>query len=304
MTKTIFLCVMLHVLAIAAQSSTSSTQPSITSPPEGLETSDPGVVSPNYALRGWEGCSPDQIAAIKEGFSDMITMVMGNDNKYRYPKIDWNSAAAQDYWGPAERNHLFREHITENLDRLASVTYNYWLNPFAQTMHARCDDPESECPCNLGTKNAYNIGHKSEINFCPGYFDQLTLGHALKAPTTSVWAHELMHVGDIGHPFMPTSSGIIDQLVVNWPGFDGFAAYSHLAKWVAQDPTGVYSNAVENADNYAMFVTLNYVQKQLGFYPSEPQVSVYPSGVNGLFVYGEASGNETDFDIEDICRSG
>lgn len=63
-----------------------------------------------------------------------------------------------------------------------------------------------------------------------------------------------MHVGDIGHPFMPTSSGIIDQLVVNWPGYDGFAAYRHLAKWVAQDPTGVYSNAVENADNYASMI--------------------------------------------------
>lgn len=76
-----------------------------------LETSSPGVISPNYVLTGFEECTPDQITWIKDGFSDMITMLMA-DTFGNYPEVDWNSAAAQDFWGPYERNNGYRDDIT------------------------------------------------------------------------------------------------------------------------------------------------------------------------------------------------
>lgn len=76
-----------------------------------LETSEPGVISPNYALRGFKGCSDAQEATIKSAFADMIKMLM-SDEAGRYPKVDWNSASAQDFWGSYEFNADVRDHIT------------------------------------------------------------------------------------------------------------------------------------------------------------------------------------------------
>lgn len=95
MTVISLMLMVLHSVHVLSQSSSSSPSSTMTSEPEGIETSSEGVVSPNYALRGFEGCLPDQVAAIKNGYSDMITMV--NNDMYNYPKVDWNSGAAQDY---------------------------------------------------------------------------------------------------------------------------------------------------------------------------------------------------------------
>jgi hypothetical protein len=73
-----------------------------------------------------------------------------------------------------------------NLDRLAAVTYDFWLNPFARTIHVRCDDPEDycsppECALDGSVVSAYTIDHKPHINFCGGYFRQKSLADAMMA---------------------------------------------------------------------------------------------------------------------------
>ena len=75
----------------------------------------------------------------------------------------------------------------DNLDRLAAVTYDWRINPFASSLHVRCDDKgdskESckslECEQTGSTVLAYTIKHEPHINFCPGYFTQRTLTEAL-----------------------------------------------------------------------------------------------------------------------------
>lgn len=64
--------------------------------------------------------------------------------------------------------------------------------------------------------------------------------------------HELMHVKEIGKPWIETRDGIIDQPVSDWPGREGEQAYGPtFTKWLAQDLWGIYDEVVENADNYA-----------------------------------------------------
>jgi hypothetical protein len=62
-----------------------------------------------------------------------------------------------------------------------------------------------------------------------------------------------MHVKAIGHLVDSSSpDGIDDHLVKNWAKYNGAKAYGPLfTKWIAQDPSGNYREAVENADNYA-----------------------------------------------------
>ena len=71
---------------------------------------------------------------------------------------------------------------TANLDRAAEVSYQYWLNPFAPRLHVRCDDPEELCPCvpGEGVTVAYTIDNQPDINFCPRYFQKLSLDAALR----------------------------------------------------------------------------------------------------------------------------
>lgn len=62
-----------------------------------------------------------------------------------------------------------------------------------------------------------------------------------------------MHVAAIGHVADGAPrSGIDDHLVEHWAARAGMKAYGPLnTKWIAQDPSGSYWQAAENADNYA-----------------------------------------------------
>jgi hypothetical protein len=62
-----------------------------------------------------------------------------------------------------------------------------------------------------------------------------------------------MHVKAIGHVVDSSSDkGIDDQFVKNWPDREGMRAYGpEHTKWLAQDPSGNFQEAVENADSYA-----------------------------------------------------
>ncbi|KAF2718586.1 hypothetical protein K431DRAFT_252913, partial [Polychaeton citri CBS 116435] len=213
-----FLVATAFFTAYAASQSTSvsstNTTASSTVDPSTLTTSAPGVISPLYALTGYDKCSAGQITAIQNGFSDMIHMLMGDQILGTYPAFDWNSAVAQEFWGSYERNNGFRSEIVDNLNRAASTSYQWWLNPFASRLHVRCDDPLNKCPCvgpSPGTVLAYVIGGNAEINFCPGYFSLPDLATVLVHQPNDLWefvdafmnkatcwAHELMHIRAIG----------------------------------------------------------------------------------------------------------
>ena len=199
--RTLLLVALCSFNALAQSSSLAAAEaPTETTAPD---IRKPGDVNASYRLRGYEGCSAYQIDEIKGGLSDMVHMIDPTP-RGRYKDFDWNSALAQDFWGPAERNRLYRAQIkgnarremlrrfvpfvdleAGNLDRLAGVTYNWWLNPFVRSIHVRCDDPNSFClPDKCAAEGAlvlaYTINHKPHINFCPGYFTRKTLTEAMQ----------------------------------------------------------------------------------------------------------------------------
>jgi len=92
-----------------------------------------------------------------------------------------------------------------------------------------------------------------------------------------VWAHELMHINEIGFPASPYP-GITDVIVRGWPELPANTpAYGSLfTKWLAQAEGGQGSDPVDNAENYALFMLANYVQREKGFYPHKYQVPLDP----------------------------
>jgi hypothetical protein len=110
----------LYVGPALAQSSTLTESPASTNVPD---TSKLGDVNADYKLWGYDGCSSAQINAIRSGFADMVIMVMGEGTiSTKYPTIDWNSAVAQDFWGPADRNRLYRQQIKGEAKRVCCRT--------------------------------------------------------------------------------------------------------------------------------------------------------------------------------------
>lgn len=98
--------------AAAAEAPTETKTPNISKPDD---------VNANYRLNGYEGCSAYQIDQIKDGYSSMILTVDGTRGVFPgYKPFDWNSAVAQDFWGPAERNRLYRAQIKGRAQRKCS----------------------------------------------------------------------------------------------------------------------------------------------------------------------------------------
>nr|POF17946.1 hypothetical protein CFP56_13357 [Quercus suber] len=230
-------------LVFAGSSSSASSTLAPTTTVIALETGSPGVISPNYALTGFDECTTDQITAIKNGFTDMITLLMADDYGH-YPTVDWNGAAAQDFFGPWEKNNGFREDLVANFNRAAAVTYQWWLNPFATRLHARCDDPDNLCECTggPGETEAYTRHHEPDINFCPGYFRRPPLPNAIASPEEGQWEY-VYAFHNQGWPGIPYKAGAPSG---NTPAYG-----DEYTKWAAQNPGGLIIDATDNADNYA-----------------------------------------------------
>lgn len=133
-----------------------------------------------------------------------------------------------------------------------------------------------------------------------------------------------MHIGEIGHDVFSTEKGgVEDKLLRNWRRNDGQKVYGpKFTKWHAQDPSGLYSEVVENADNYACksllyymkimvallttlcifadFVTMNFMQKNLGYYISDPQIQISPQDYEDLATENVTTESRNDGD--DRCR--
>ena len=72
-----------------------------------------GIVSPQYKLKGFDKCTEQgfDIQHIKDGFTEMIEMILNNPYNTDYPEVRWVSAAAIDFFGPAEKSTDWRDHI-------------------------------------------------------------------------------------------------------------------------------------------------------------------------------------------------
>lgn len=104
-------------VTVLAQLSTTTDPSTPTIIPVKPETNSSGDVDAQYRLE-FDKCTDDQVAQIKSGFADAITMIMGRNTWTiwpTYPTVDWNSGVAQDFWGPAERNLQYRELIQGKL---------------------------------------------------------------------------------------------------------------------------------------------------------------------------------------------
>lgn len=86
-----------------------------------------------------------------------------------------------------------------------------------------------------------------------------------------------MHIGEIGFPASPYP-GIEDVIVQGWPELPANtrAHRTLLTKWLAQAEGGQGSDPVDDAENYALFMLADYVQKEKGFYPHKYQVPLDP----------------------------
>ncbi|KAF2718587.1 hypothetical protein K431DRAFT_127981 [Polychaeton citri CBS 116435] len=100
-----------------------------------------------------------------------------------------------------------------------------------------------------------------------------------------------MHIRAIGHPASPLDPGVIDQPVKDWPGItydpnvpaNNRGSYgSSFTKWAAQSNHGLITDAIDNAENYALFATAYYIQKNLGYYPHLRQVAISPTDSNDI----------------------
>jgi len=88
------------------------------------------------------------------------------------------------------RQYAEYEPSLDNLNRAARVTYDWWIDPFAKRLHARCDDPLNQCICTQqGDVDAYVVEHGPEINFCPPFFGKPELGWALQNPIGGNWEY-------------------------------------------------------------------------------------------------------------------
>lgn len=126
--------------------------------PDQIILSVAGNVTAQVILHSWEGCevrdpcdvdyTKQQI--VKYGFEEMQRMIPDNwDNppdpngfpEHRYT-IDWNSAAAIEFWSSKRKTDSYRHLVQENLDSLAGQQSSSW---FDWKLHVRCDDPIREC---------------------------------------------------------------------------------------------------------------------------------------------------------------
>jgi hypothetical protein len=137
------------------------------------------------------GCSETWERNIKEAYDDFKTL---SHTDGVFQNIDWNSAAALEYLGPAAFNKHQQKQIQAVFANAATVYPGSFFNPFRWYIRVRCDDPFKRCardngddPCNPPensprskprTKlNAY-VRNKDPtddrypmINFCKTFFD-------------------------------------------------------------------------------------------------------------------------------------
>lgn len=156
------------------------------------------ITSARWLMIMTSGCSGTWKANIKEAYDDFKTL---SNTEGVSSNIDWNSAAALEYLGPAGFNKKQQRQIQAVFANAATVYPGTFFNPFPWYIRARCDDPRKKCandagndPCNPPqnpppkkpnpTLNAYSNNKDPTdprhpmINFCELFFKKRSLRNA------------------------------------------------------------------------------------------------------------------------------
>ncbi|KAF2733320.1 hypothetical protein EJ04DRAFT_513303 [Polyplosphaeria fusca] len=262
--------------------------------PNGYNIRNNGTVGPLIRLTGWEGCDVkdpcnpdlDKKAAIKKGFEDMQTMIPAwedvpdpSDPPENSYDVNWEDAAAVEFFGSFQRTGEHRSNVQTNLNMLAQQENNI----IGWSLHVRCDDPSHECG---GIYDQAYTSHRAEtydhINFCDGYFRLRNLAEALdfgSQPTyrdniiayqskAMTWAHELLHVSWLGKVSVLDQPYIKDELYSSNPKFQAYKAID--TKWLAFSDIPPGYGPANNPNTYAYFTMAKYVMKKKDYYPSSP----------------------------------
>ena len=123
-TRLLVVLSLLHAFVPVALSQTVTGDPSAaTDPPAYPSTSDPSTA--NYLgtrLFGYTGCASDERTAINNAYYDMSTIA---ETAGVYSNIDWNAAAALEFFGPSIGSNAVtaerQQQIQSKLKRLCST---------------------------------------------------------------------------------------------------------------------------------------------------------------------------------------
>lgn len=267
------------------------------SPPD-----DGNVTADAIRLVEFNGCSAQEKADIYSGWAQ-AQKIMKVD-ALKNGKVDFNTAGALEYLGPAGLNSRQGDFNTI-FKNFATLTPATW--PFGWRIHVRCDNPACKPSCKEGgTTVAYTTNRDKDsglarINFCPPYFDRPTLDDQITDGKTMpakdrynmnrywysqgfTWAHELMHIDWVTGAFGPNgrygNNQHVTDMIIQFTDSTGRSraqrAYTPaMAKILARWPRNTGDYTIQNADNLALFMTSQYVQAQLGnAYPHFPLINV------------------------------
>lgn len=222
---------------------------------------------------GFDGCSNDQKKALGKAATDMLKLAYAAVPYNAKPDetIDWNSAAALEYFGPPSRNEPYRAQIIDDYQK-AGLAYSRWGDWWKDRyVQLRCTNERSDAV-------AYTENNKddkySRITFTASYFGFLTHTQALGRmkenerqrewvssleSQATIFFHELLHVRK---GKARVCKDCIDQQIRVGPDNDkkaatvyGAGASKLLAKYDA-------FKAATNNDNLLNYAMAMFIQNQ------------------------------------------
>ncbi|KAI0096948.1 hypothetical protein GGR51DRAFT_578522 [Nemania sp. FL0031] len=199
--------------------------------------------------------------------------------------LNWNEAAATDYFGSPEKNSAYREDVLRTLV-LSSAAYRGWgLSDWWSDRYVTVTCIDRNC----GTSPGWTRNNESErypqINYCPTFFANLSSHDTMWAKiqngpsdlkqnvrnlrsqaTTAL--HELLHINS--HWTSNTCAGGCKDT----PQFIGPDGKEEVPTYKAGRTKLLarrnISAAVKTNDNFAYFVMSRWMEKQTGTYPQYP----------------------------------
>lgn len=242
------------------------------------------------------GIPRDAETQVHSGFLQAAKFMRLDVIKHAKSKLDFNSAAAVEYFGPPGLlKKKYKDQIKDKLENFATIEPGYWTS---WQIRARCDDPKRWCNSIIGGYAVQDDGGYAMINFCPPYFKLDDLDDKVNDIKNSdhkydvswyynnkgrVFAHELFHIDWVSRATKKWGGNLH---VRDWTiaikkdkgGYVRSGAYGPmltktLARW--DQDTAYYTST--NADSLAEFIMASYVQEKLdNTYPHQPIVIETP----------------------------
>ncbi|KAF3316600.1 hypothetical protein TWF173_001883 [Orbilia oligospora] len=269
-------------------------------------------------LQGFQGCDDRQKGIIIQTFLSVRTLFFEPLVKdWKDYSIDWTTAAAIEFFGPAGETRPYRDTVKWNLGHTARFLDPQ--NPLGPT-NVRCDDPAGTCYRRLGVI-AYvpSIDDNPDyhgldfINFCFPFFDMYenlqTIAQRIDSmddpareslnleqfmfTREAVMIHEMMHSPprafahrDILEVRPERESLQIPDLTLRIPGQEpkdwGLVYGCHTVRALATGFTKPHWHPVEpssTAETYPCYLIAEWVKERWGRYPYQPLLALPLEGI-------------------------